>query len=324
MKILIIKTSALGDILHTLPAVRFIQELVPDAEIDWVVEKACAPLIENDYKLHVIDTKKWRRNLWSSFQEVRQAISSLRQKTYDVVFDFQGNTKSGILLSLSKAKVKVGFGRKTVPEKPNLLFTSLQVDPDPGCNIRQDYLALVEGWSQKKARLEQFGKQKSFSNILVCPGSKWKNKQLPLNTLAEFLQEIQKESQFWILHGNDEEKTQAEFLKGKLKNATLVERLSLPELKQFMKQMDTVIAMDSLPLHLAGEVGIPTFSLFGPSLAEKYRPLGEIHRSVQGTCPYGHTFAKRCPILRTCPTGACMTNLDPHDLAKSFNYFKKN
>lgn len=321
MKILIIKTSALGDIIHTFPAVKFLQEVVPEAKIEWVVERPCASLVENLYPLHLIDTKKWRKNIFSSWKEVGRVIGTLRKTTYDVVFDFQGNIKSGIILGFTKAKLKVGFGKRTVPEKPNLLFTDQQIDPIEGGNIRQDYLALVEAWAGKKASVDLLLENKTgFSNIMVCPGSKWKNKQLPENILVPLLKEIQEKTgcKFWILHGNSEERRLAESIKGQVNQAEVMESLSLIQLREFMKGMDTVISMDSLPLHLAGEVGVPTFSLFGPSFAEKYRPLGEDHRSLQGICPYGRTFAKRCPVLRTCSTGACMQTFTASDLAKKF------
>lgn len=326
MKILIIKTSALGDIIHTFPAVQFLREVVPEAEIEWVVESRCASLVEDLYKLHVIDTKKWRK-IFSYWKEVRAVIRALRKTTYDVVFDFQGNTKSGIITGLTKAKLKVGFGRKTVSEIPNLLFTDKQVDPVEGLNIRQDYLSLVEAWAGKKAPQGQLMSPGfKFSQIMVCPGSRWKNKQLPENVLVPFLQEIQMKTgcHFWILQGNPEERKLAESIQEQLVNTEVMDHLSLHELKQFMKRMDSIISMDSLPLHLAGEVGVPTFSLFGSSLAEKYRPLGEMHRSIQGECPYQRVFAKRCPILRTCPTGACM-KMDASELAKEFlNYLEES
>jgi heptosyltransferase-1 len=67
--------------------------------------------------------------------------------------------------------------------------------------------------------------------------------------------------------------------------------------------------MDSATLHLCGTTSTPSFSLFGPSSASIYKPLGEHHVAFQGSCPYGRTFVKRCPILRTCKTGACMKDL---------------
>jgi heptosyltransferase-1 len=315
MKILIIKTSALGDIVQTFPAVQCIKQAVPDACIDWVVEKSCRSLVEAHplvNQAHVVDTKKWRKKF--SWKEIKASIQAIRATNYDVVFDFQGNVKSGIIMGLARAKTKVGFGRKSVPEFPNLLFSNMKVDPRTGNNIREDYMALVEAWSGRKGAFEKTLLKVNETeapldgpNIMVCPGSNWDNKKLPRPKLLELLQQY--EGTFWIIQNSPEEKKEAEAIQKELKTAHVMNSLSLPALQQKMLQMDLVIAMDSLPLHLAGEAGVPTLSVFGPSLAAKYKPLGTIHQSIQGTCPYGRTFPKRCPILRTCPTGACIKDL---------------
>ena len=88
-----------------------------------------------------------------------------------------------------------------------------------------------------------------------------------------------------------------------------------------MASVDMVIAMDSLPLHLAGTTETPTFSIFGASSANKYKPKGKKHLAFQGTCPYKRTFERRCPVLRTCSTGACIRDLHGEEL---FHYFLQN
>jgi heptosyltransferase-1 len=69
---------------------------------------------------------------------------------------------------------------------------------------------------------------------------------------------------------------------------------------------------------LAGSTSTPTYSIFGASSAQKYKPIGTCHKAFQGECPYGKTFEKRCDILRTCKTGACIKQLQGEQL---FNHF---
>lgn len=102
------------------------------------------------------------------------------------------------------------------------------------------------------------------------------------------------------------------------KNSDVVDRLSLPALQNLMAHVDLVITMDSLPLHLAGTTMIPTYSFFGASSANKYKPLGKQSGTYQGICPYDRQFEKRCPILRTCKTGACIKNLEGSQLFEEF------
>lgn len=319
MKFLIIKTSALGDIVHTFPAVQLIRNIIPDAVIDWVVEKHCAELVQANpvvNKTLLVETKKWRKAPLVNWKEIRAAAKDVRTESYDIVFDFQGNVKSGIIMGLARGKKKVGFGKKTVAEWPNLMFSNIKIDPKQGMNIREDYLALVEGVLGKKEMTEKAPAIEPRHDILVCPGSNWENKRLSERTLVEFLKKIEsdKPCKFWIAQSNEKELAFAMRLKGQLKDAEALPLLSLTELQHRMQTMSLVIAMDSLPLHLAAEAGVPTFSVFGPSLAAKYRPLGKEHVSVQGACPYGQVFTKRCPLLRTCKTGACMKNLTAEKL----------
>lgn len=324
MKFLIIKTSALGDIVHTFPAIQLIRKFDPNAVIDWVVEKKCAELIQPHplvNKVILIDTKTWRKSPIASWPEIKKAAKGIRQEHYDVIIDFQGNVKSGILMGLARGKMKVGFGKKTVVEKPNLLFSNLKIDPTPGLNIREDYLSLVEGILGKKEGIEQsLSSSKNGPHILVAPGSNWENKRLSESTLVEFLKKIESDRpcKFWITQSNASELALGNALSSQLNNAEVLPLLSLPQLQDKMRSMSLVIAMDSLPLHLAAEAGVPTFSVFGPSLAEKYRPMGANHVSVQGACPYGQVFTKRCPLLRTCKTGACMKSITADQLFARF------
>jgi heptosyltransferase-1 len=107
-------------------------------------------------------------------------------------------------------------------------------------------------------------------------------------------------------------------LQQRLPGAQILDRLPLPVLQNFMAAVDLVIAMDSLPLHLAATTSTATYGFFGPSLGLKYQPQGPQHHAFQGCCPYGQIFAKRCPALRTCPTGACLREANGEQLFKQF------
>lgn len=326
-KILIVKTSALGDIVHIFPSIRFIKEQFPEASIDWVVEKKNATLVTSNPYVNrsiEIDTKSWRKNL--SFITIKAFLKELRKEHYDLVIDFQGNLKSGLITGLSKGSLKVGFGWNSVSEKPNLLFTHRHAAIKPGLNAREEYLALTEealGITAKSfpegtllnlnnedlEKLSLF--QKPLKQIMVCPGSLWPNKKASQSDLTAFLKKIP-DSKFWILYGSEQEKLEAEALSFTLENSQPLGGLSFPLLQHIMKEMSLVIAMDSFPLHLAAEAGVPTFSIFGASSSIKFKPLG--HPAFQGECPYGQTFIRRCPKLRTCKTGACIHNLPENAL----------
>jgi len=321
-KFLIVKTSSLGDIVQTYPVASYLKQRFPESQIDWIVEEPFVQLVQAHP--HVsraigVDTKKWRRSPFSS--QTKREFSLYKQKLteYDLIIDLQGNLKSGILALPAKGKSRLGFGRKSVSEWPNLLFTNIRFDPPPGQNIRYDYLSIVQQFFDDKShyspphiRLRSTFDPSPYlsqkKNLLVCPGAHWDNKRLSYETLLSYLKQ-QKETHILFIFGTEHEKLQVESLKKALSNASIIPKLSFPDLQNLMDSVDEVLAMDSFPLHLAGTTSTPTLSFFGPSLAEKYCPLGPHHRTIQGPCPYGVTFKKRCPKLRTCKTGACLKNL---------------
>ncbi|SCA62999.1 Uncharacterized protein SCG7109_AG_00310 [Chlamydiales bacterium SCGC AG-110-M15] len=343
MKILIVKTSSLGDLIHVFPVLSYLRQRFPEAQIDWVVERPFASLIEaHPYVNRVIsiDTRVWKRALFSrrTWREIRDARRELRTEEYDCVYDLQGNVKSGLVTFLARSACKVGFGPASLPEWPNRFFTNHQYEISLGQNIREDYLSIVKQHLSDKGE----GGEKDVDEavlllrlsdderrsiqpylldkaILVCPGSAWRNKRMTEEALIALLRGILKnaggsgETHLLFAWGSDEERAcvgrlHEEFL-GECES-TVMERLSLPALQHVMAHVETVLAMDSLALHLCGTTQTPSLSVFGPSAMNKYKPLGSEHRAYQGKCPYGQQFEKRCPILRTCQTGACIRDLD--------------
>ncbi len=317
-RFLIVKTSSLGDIVHAFPVVSYLKEKFPSCEIDWIVEEPFSALVAahpDIAEVIKVQTKKWRRTPFSpsTRQEFRRFKRQL--KHYDIIFDLQGNLKSGFLSRWAKGKQRVGFGWKSVPEKTNLIFTQYQYDPPPGQNIRLDYLSIVQQHFQDEDPFHIKGIKLvsdfdpscflsgSDQNIMVCPGAHWENKCLPKESL---LAALPVDAHFLITWGNEEEKKTALWLSSRLRDATLVPRLPFADLQTLMTAVDLVVAMDSFPLHLAATTETPTLSFFGPSSSNKYRPIGDHHRTFQGPCPYGMIFSKRCPKLRTCKTGACL------------------
>lgn len=348
-RFLIIKTSSLGDIIHAFPVLTYLKEKFPAAKIDWIVEKQFSELVKAHPlvdQILCVETKKWRQG-WlrkDTRQGIREFRKRLREKKYDAVFDLQGNIKSGLITLAAKSDHKVGFGKKSVPEWPNCLFTNHRFNPPYSKNIREEYLSLVknyfndheewnwEGCAEVKmqpsiditfkiATILKNPILQGRQKVMVCPGSAWRNKQMNNEALGDLLFRFETElnSSFLLIWGTEDEKKTAEELQSRfIEHALVIERLPLSGLQNLMTQVDLVIAMDSLPLHLAGTTKTPTYSIFGASLADKYRPMGSRHLAFQGSCPYGKVFKKRCPTLRSCPTGACIRDRKADEI---FDYY---
>lgn len=331
MRYLIIKTSAFGDIIHAYSVLEYLKQQDPDCIVDWVVEKRASSLVKNHPLVAItieVDTKKWRSSLCTkqTWQELKAVRQKLQAEPYDAVFDLQGNIKSAIITFLARSKHKIGFGFKSAPEAISACSYTHRYNPPSGQNIRSDYLFLVESYFGKKINThpallttaEHIPTIKA--NWLIAPGSNWINKQLTPPTLKAFLS-LCKDAyhpNFVFLCGNEPERELAKELTQAFPGSEILYKPELPVLQHIMASMQLVVSMDSLPLHLAATAACPTFSFFGPSSSQKYNPPGAQHGSFQGPCPYGQTFEKRCPKLRTCPTGACLRETDPQELFRAF------
>lgn len=328
--ILIVKTSSLGDIIQAFYVLEHLHFLADGASIDWVVDPAFYSLV----KAHPMVRRAVCCDIKKNFFE---GVRALRKEKYDLLFDLQGNCKSGIISFLARAKMKVGYGFRSAREWPSAFASHLRFDVARNQNIRTFYLKLIESYFSKESKAFNEGVKFSISEeekvkvrrvlsaalglkIMVCPGSMWANKRLALETWILFLQKIEetKSATFFLVWGNLQEKAEVEQIAAKLKQRVVVERLEIPSWQNLMGEMDLVLAVDSGALHLCATTKSPSFSIFGSTQPEVFKPLGPAHFHIQGTCPYGKTFEKQCPVLRSCSTGACMKNISAEELFQAF------
>ena len=110
MRVLVIKMSSLGDVVHALPAVS--DAAAHGAEVHWVVEEAYAPIVERHpgvAEVLPIAWRRWRSSLGANLEPLREFVGTLRNRRYDVVIDAQGLVKSAVVTGLARAPVKAGF-----------------------------------------------------------------------------------------------------------------------------------------------------------------------------------------------------------------------
>jgi heptosyltransferase-1 len=345
--ILVVKSSAIGDVIQAFPVLEYLRKKFPDARIDWVVEEGIAPLLRAHPDVdNVIEirTKSWRKAPLSkkSRSELKAFVGQLRATSYDLLFDLQGNSKSALVTALAKAKHKVGFDWKSVREVSNLLATTKRFNVPTDINVRLKYLRLVQDYFEDFEEFKAEGVRLKISEeeaarcahicsserpqLMVCFGSKWPNKRLELATLTALLQRIVEESDlsFLFIFGDEEEKRCAEELAARFgERGKTAGHLSLPLWQALMWEVQGVIAVDSAALHLCGTTQTPSFSVFGPTSATFYKPVEDRHAAVQGACPYGKVFSSQCPILRTCATGACIRQLNVDELYGAFKKWEE-
>lgn len=319
MRVLIVKMSSLGDIVQAFSVAAYLKQHIEHLQIDWVVDQKCYELVAaNPLIDHVVAFDSKRK-----LQDMRRFIQVLRKNEYDVVFDLQGNCKSALATLFAKARDKVGFTRKLVSEWPNALVTNQKIQIDTNVNIYQQYLQLVTRYfgdytypSTNKILLSLNQSEREILDSLVVPensffisfSSMWRSKELDLALLISLLEEINKMTScyFIIPSVGEQEKKQAKKIAEHFPRCILIGHKPLSVVQHIMCQVQGVIAIDSLLLHLAAIAKVPTFSFFGPSSSYIYGPNGELHKSYQGKCPFQQVFTKRCQHLRKCQDSPCL------------------
>jgi len=345
-RVLIIKTSGIGDVIQSLAVLNYLHKEFPGIKVDWVVEKRSYDVLRSHpliNKVIIVDIRNWKKNFLTKkvHQEFLSSYRSIREVEYDYVFDIQGNTKSGLINMFVKSKTKVGFSKECVPEWTNLLFTNHKINLDINKNIYEFYVDFFRIFFNKKSSLElnriklsllseeskryeavvkQISALKKPCFMFVL-GSHWENKKLSEKTVCDFLQLVARKCEISVLfiYGSLEEKQKAERISQQIPQDSLViGDLTIPTWQAVMGDVLGVFSMDSSGLHLAAVAGVPTFAVFGPSSSSVYNPPGEGHVAIQGTCPYQKSFNKRCSILRTCTSGSCCKDINAMVLSEIF------
>jgi heptosyltransferase I len=317
VRILVVKLSSFGDIIHVTGALRAVRRALPHAELTLAVEHCWADVVrENPHVNALIESSSRPQLSPAYFAEVYRALSN--QGGFDVAIDFQGTRRSAVWVYLSGARLKLGRGRfrpgwqfSVQPDRTRhaVLISSdvcrgfgVPVDnPDPEIRTsRAEELLLDE-------LLDAEGIPRS-GFVLFNPFSRWNSKSWPEQNAADFLGLLKEHSDHpLILTGGPDNRLRAEGLMRLLAPGTirsLVGRLPLSQALCLFRRARLMVSCDSGPMHAAAAFGVPVVALFGPTHPEHTGPWGPNHRVVQALRPPQHS------AYRNDPEGAYMRALD--------------
>ncbi len=328
MRILIVKLSALGDIIHALPVLDYLRQAAPGAEIDWIVEeqnKAILeghPLISNVISLN---TRTWRKAPFSvgTRREVGVIVRRLRSASYDMLFDLQGNIKSGIIAALAGVPQRYGFDRTSVRESLNLLFTNHHIPLGPDDHhISNRSLKIVSSAFNKsyssfaltshiqtnqeddQAAGELLRTAKGDTHLLFHTGTTWETKKWSAEEWLELGRLVLNRfpaACILFSWGNEQEHEEAEWLTKELGNRVLLlPRLQLKIFCALLKKVDLAVGGDTGPIHIAAAVGTPTVSFYRATDARRNGPQGTRHITLQSSMPCTICLKRSCPDDQDC------------------------
>lgn len=278
-RILVLRLSALGDVIHTVPAVALLK---PVADVAWVVEAPYAELVEIVSGVAAIPVrlKRWSRAPISSWSEARSTLR--RMRGFDVAVDFQGLIKSAGLAWLSRAPMRAGFDRSALREKQAGWFMNRHVPVDQSRHVvdwnRQLAEALTGNVRPAEERWRDFpadpeGKVAAYAGrIVLLPGAGRADKRWPVERFREIVARYRGRT---IVAWGPGERDLAEAIGGDVAPQT-----NLRELAALLGRAGVVVGGDTGPLHLAAALGTRVVGLYGPTDPRRNGPYGQIASTV--------------------------------------------
>lgn len=320
-RILIIKPSSLGDIVHGLPVLAALRRKFPTAHISWLAGRAFAPLLEGLPLLNeviVFDRAHFGR-MWHSprsFIDFWRFVADVRRRRFDWVIDLQGLFRSGFVAAASGAGMRAGFADsrefaglfysrrvRCGPEAEHAVDRNLALaralglpvdSPAFPLGIRADELTAARA---KLARAAG-GALESFTAVL--PGARWPSKQWPAEHVAEALDLMHaRGAPVGVLLGAPDERELAEAIRARCRDArpvSLVGETTLRELTALLSLAERVLCVDSGPMHVAAALGRPLTAVFGPTNPRRTGPYSAGARVVQLQLPCVPCYRRTCPL----------------------------
>jgi len=303
-KILILRLSAVGDVIRTLPAIKALKEHTPSS-ITWIVEEPSQDLLESQPEVDEVilfPRKRWTqgmkslRRMWGTIGEMGEFIMGLRKRRFDVVLDFHGILKSGLLSFLSGSPKRIGYDRRSTKEG-NFLFSNVKVKlPKERIGRFQRNLALLKGMGlavkglkyslyiprEDQEYVESFFKASSSLKrplIAIHPGTSTKAlfKRWMPDQYAQLADRLTRELNATVLFTwGAGELEWVEGIRKEMKESSLLgpKTKSLTQLGEVYRRCNLYIGGDTGPMHIASLMGIPTVVIYGPTDPIENEPFG--------------------------------------------------
>lgn len=307
-RILLIKPSSLGDIVHAFPVVSAIKSHWPGSHITWVVKRQWAELVERAEGIDRVWPLEMTVGSW-----IREG-QALRAQRFDLAIDLQGLFRSGILARFSGAPTRIGFANAR--EGSPWFYTHRVPVHSPDIHAVDRYLSVAAALGaslpdkprfefrlqeEDTAAVQELCRRRGFSVdrpwIAMNIGARWPTKRWPPASFAAVVDQLHDAYRGpVVMIGGADERAYTNELRS-LTNRPFIDlsgEIPLGHLPALLSKATALITNDSGPMHIAAALGIPVVAIFGPTSAARTGPYGDGHQVLTSRIPCSPCFSRVC------------------------------
>ena len=329
-KILIIKPSSLGDVVHSLAVLDALYRCFPGAEIHWLVAKGFEGLLEDHpmlKKLWIIHKDEWKKisRIRTTVAELRTLFRNLRKERYDLVIDLQGLFRSGLIAKATGAPMRIGF--KEAREGSTTFYTNM-VEGGKDIHAVDRYLKIPAflGCNVARVRFPFPPSVQSLSPALpvpteyavMVPGARKPVNRWPALRFGELASRLPMRT--LVLGSRGDRMLAEEVVRASQGKAeSIAGKTDIRGLIQLIKGARFMVSNDTGPMHIAAAFGIPVFALFGPANPMRTGPYGKGHTIIRKDISCAPCYRK------TCKNPRCLDMITTGEVAEIIsNFLRRN
>lgn len=316
MNILIVKLSAVGDVIHTLPSLSALRERYPGAYITWVVEEAAADIVRDhpDLDCVIVSRRKgWQKEIKighvkEPLREMKSFLRDLRARDYDLVIDFHGLFKSAMLVYLCRGERKLGYNsyqelsglfyNEKIPEDMTKHAVDRYLDFPKylGAKIADPVFQIALGEENKK-KVDKLlaAHQVTGPFVALNPVAYWDTKLWDDERFATLCDRMVETYGMSVILTGQKAPSLEKIRRLARENVINLEgQTTLKDLAELYRRAALLVTTDSGPMHLAAALGTPVVALFGPTDPGRTGPYGPGHVVIQESLSCVPCFRKTC------------------------------
>ena len=313
--ILVVKLSAIGDVIHALPVSYAIKEQYPEAHLTWVVEQAAYAILADNPCIDelILFEKAKFRSIGGFLREIGPFRRRLRTRRYDASLDLQGLFKSAAIAWTAGAKLRIGTANmregahlvsrpvRGAHAEGHIVERYLDVARALGCRVGEVRFPVSVSDRDRMAAdtlLAREGVQEGRPFVAFAVGANWPNKRWPVEHFAALADRLYHAHYVPVLVGGgrlDETLAEDILRASEIPPVNLVGRTNLKQLAHVFTRAALVLGGDTGPVHLAAGLRVPTVMLMGPTDANRNGPYGQLQNAIEVDRPCRGCWKRACP-----------------------------